>query len=418
MLENTKAATLDPHALEGLSESTARYFLSDSYQNALSLSIESCASHYGKDRVAMWRYLTDGHRAALSLKNRGPVKFDVDGNLDAEIRSAYSKYGFYIFEDIVSLDELADLEASLSAMRENFPVSNGAAVDSKGRPALGSQCKIPNLNWAKPLTDPLGGTGLLNGRHQVKIFEPEAATNAPEFAPFILTGHLQFSDATLRAYANPKLLKIAAAINGDDFAPFHESIFFKDPGLGAAVSWHQDGDTHWDNPDFHEDIHGFNFMLQVYGSTAVNGVWVIPGTHKDGKIDIKGMVAEQGSERLAGAVPMVCKPGDVVMCNRQIVHGSFANTGFETRVTVNFGFHRRASVLNVMGAGMHSKAVVYTDELIRNRSLPLGYAIAARQQKYPNELPFKYEPLAEQKFVFDEASREKIIDYNLQDLSI
>ena len=48
-------------------------------------------------------------------------------------------------------------------------------------------------------------------------------------------------------------------------------------GLGAAVSWHQDGDTHWDNPDAGQDSHGFNFMGQVYGSTAVNGVWVVPG---------------------------------------------------------------------------------------------------------------------------------------------
>ncbi len=401
-----------------LSATTAKYFLSDSYRSALTLSIDSCAAHYGEDRIAMSRYLTNGHNAALALNNRGPAKFDSDGNLDPEIRAAYSKHGFYIFENVVSLDELADLDAGINEMRDNFPVTAGATEDAKGRPALGTQCKMPNLNWAKPLSDPLGGTGLLNGRHQVKVFEPEAAMDAPEYAPFILTGHLQFSDATLRAYANPNLLKIAASINGEDFAPFHESIFFKDPGLGAAVSWHQDGDTHWDSPDFDEDIHGFNFMLQVYGSTAVNGVWVLPGTHKQGKVDIKKLVAEQGSERLAGAVPLVCKPGDVVMCNRQIVHGSFANTGFETRVTVNFGFHRRASVLDVMGAGMHSEAAVYTKEFIHSRSKPLGLAIAARQKQYPQETPYAYAPLAGESFVFDQNARASITDYNLQDLSI
>jgi hypothetical protein len=362
--------------------------------------------------------LTQGHHAALALGNRGPVKFDSDGHLDAGISDAYSKYGFYIFEDTVSDEELKDLEAGIQAMRDNFPVTKGAEVDAKGRPALSTQCKVPNLNWAKPLTDPLGGTGLLNGRHQVKVFEPEAAEGAPEFAPFILTGHLQFSDATLRAYANPTLLRVAAAIHGEDFAPFHESVFFKDPGLGASVSWHQDGDTHWDNPDFDEDIHGFNFMLQVYGSTAVNGVWVVPGTHKQGRLDIKTMVAENGSERLSDAVPLVCNPGDVVICNRQLVHGSFANTGFETRVTVNFGFHRRASVFNVMGAGMHSAAAVYTEELIHNRSRPLGYAIDARKQRYPDETPYEYAPLAGENFEFDENTRARLADYNLQDLSI
>ena len=62
---------------------------------------------------------------------------------------------------------------------------------------------------------------------------------------------------------------------------------------------------------------------------------------KDGKIDIKKLVSETGSERLEDAVPIVCNPGDVVICNRQILHGSFPNCGFEPRVTVNFGFHKR-----------------------------------------------------------------------------
>ena len=124
--------------------------------------------------------------------------------------------------------------------------------------------------------------------------------------------------------------------------------------MGAAVSWHQDGVTHWDNPDFDEDIHGFNFMAQVYGSTAVNGVWILPGSHKVGKLDIKALVNKAGIERLEGAVPIVCNPGDVVICNRQLLHGSFPNCGLEPRLTVNFGFHRRSSVLGVRGGGVHS----------------------------------------------------------------
>ena len=37
--------------------------------------------------------------------------------------------------------------------------------------------------------------------------------------------------------------------------------------------------------------------------------------------------------------------------NRQVLHGSFANTSKDRRVTVNFGFHKRSSVLNVLGGG-------------------------------------------------------------------
>ena len=79
--------------------------------------------------------------------------------------------------------------------------------------------------------------------------------------------------------------------------------------MGAAVSWHQDGTTHWESDDFDQNIHGFNFMAQVYGSNAVNGVWVLPGSHKLGKVDIKQLVKESGSERIDGTVPLICDPG-------------------------------------------------------------------------------------------------------------
>ena len=202
--------------------------------------------------------------------------------------------------------------------------------------------------------------------------------------------------------------------------PFNEVLFIKDPGRGAAVSWHQDGDTHWENPEFDQGIHGFNFMAQVYGSTPVNGVWVLPGTHKAGKVDITELVEQSGSERIDGAVPLVCEPGDVIICNRQLVHGSFANAGYEPRVTINFGFHRRSSVLGVKGAGIHSESVIYDEELIRKRTEVLGYALEARQQQYPDETRYQYKPFSEsgEQFVWNDAAREAIRDYNLLDLSI
>lgn len=300
-------------------------------------------------------------------------------------------------------------------MKTKFPLMPDGKANKQGNPALGSDCKAPNLIWSKPLADPLGGTPIANGRHQVKLFEPKAADNAPPASVFVMLGSLQFSDACLRVYGHPKLLKVAESINGADFAPFHECLFIKKPGLGAAISWHQDGNTHWDNPNFDLGIHGFNFMAQVHGSTAVNGVWVVPGTHKQGKLDIKHMVEESGSERLKDTVPLICNPGDVVICNRQIVHGSFANTGFEPRLTINFGFHKRSSVLNVQGAGMHCDAMFYDEALIHKRSKMIGYAIDARQQQYPKEQPYQYQPLnlEGKSLTWNEEARAAVKDYNL-----
>jgi len=386
----------------------------------ISASIDACAAHYGEDADAVREYLTQGQARALALPNRGALRFDADGNVHSDILEAYAKYGFYVFENAISPDELADLQSDMAEMRTRFPVHMGAETDAEGRPAIGVNNKAMALQWARPLSDPLGGTELANGRHQVKLFEPKAKSDAPAAAPFYLAGSLQFSPACLRLYAHPGLMKVAEAINGDDFTPFHEGLFIKDAGLGAAVSWHQDGDTHWDNPDFDRDIHGFNFMGQIYGSTAVNGVWVVPGSHKDGRADIVKMVKDAGTERLPQAVPIICNPGDVVINNRQIVHGSFANTGFEPRVTANFGFHRRSSVLNVKGAGIHAEAATFDAEFIAERSRVMGLAIAARRQRFPDEAPHDYKPLADMQtaFEYSPAAQAALLDYNLMDLSI
>ena len=383
-------------------------------------SIKACAEYYGENSNAMESYLIEGEKKALELNNRGPIKFDSNGSLCSGIRKAYSDNGFYIFENVINPEELKDIKDDLENLRSNFPTGPESNLDISGNPAFNSDSKSLTLVWSKPLGDPLGGTELANGRHQVKLFEPEAASDAPQAVPVILLGSLQFSDACLRTYAHPELLKVAESINGEDFAPFNEALFIKEPGVGAAVSWHQDGVTHWDSEDFNEDIHGFNFMVQVYGSTAVNGVWVMPGTHKVGKIDIKKLVAESGSERLEGAVPIVCNPGDAVICNRQLLHGSFPNCGFEKRVTVNFGFHKRSSVLGVKGGGVHSEAQVFDDKIIERRSKSIGYAIEARKAKYKDEIPYSYKPfnVLNKEYVWNDDSRNDLKDYNLEDLSI
>ena len=386
----------------------------------ISKSIEACAAHYGEQAAAMRDYLVAGQDAALALDNRGPIEFDASGKLAQHILDAYSKYGFYVFTGVLTEEECEDIEADMVALKASFPIAPDSTVDAEGRPALGSDSLTPHLVWSKPLGDPLGGTQLANGRHQVKMFEPEAIADTPLASPFILLGSLRFSDACLRTYAHPELLRVAEAINGEDFAPFNEALFIKEPGIGAAVSWHQDGVTHWDSPDFDENIHGFNFMAQLYGSTAVNGVWVLPGSHKLGKIDIKDLVSSSKSERIEGAVPLVCDRGDVVICNRQALHGSFPNSGFEPRLTVNFGFHKRSSVLGVKGGGIHSDAQVFDDEIIARRSRVLGYAIAARKERFPEETAYEYKPFTEQSlsFVWDDAARADIHDYNRDDLSI
>jgi hypothetical protein len=376
---------------------------------------------YGEQEAAMRAYLAEGERRAFKLGNRGPIRFDANGKVHSEILEAYWRCGFYVFEGVLGAEELADIEADLHDILDRLPVRKGAALDRHGRPALGADNKAATLFWSRPLGDPAGGTDFANGRHPVKMFEPAAPQQAPEEIVYLILGSLQFSEAALRVYGHPELLAVAAAVNGEDFVPFNEALFIKAPGLGASVAWHQDGVTHWESPDFDSGSHGFNFMAQLYGCTPANGVWVVPGSHATGRADIRAMAAAAGSDRLPEAVPIVCKPGDVAITNRQAVHGSFANTSPDWRVTVNFGFHRRRSVLGVQSRGsLHGAAGVYDEARIAERARVIGYAIDARRQRFPQERPFTYQPHAQagESWRWDDRARASMKDYNLLDLSI
>ena len=364
-------------------------------------------------------YIREGERAALALPNRGPIRFDDDGNIHPEILSGFDKFGFYVLEGVLSRVELHDWEADLQVICQNLPIHKDAQIDASGRPALGIDSIGPCLVWAKPLSDPLGGTTLSGGRHPVKMEEPVWEAGMPEQIVYLIMGPLRYSDALLRISGQPHLLAIAEAINGKDFVPFNEAMWIKEPGLGSSTAWHQDGITHWSHPDWDQGIHGMTFQVLLYGSSGVNGLWVLPGSHKSGKIDLQALADAAGSDRLRGAVPYVCGPGDVVIHNRQLVHGAFANTSKDFRVSFTFGTHRRSSILDVE-AGLHNTTAVYDAARILERSRMIGYAIDARRQYFPEETPYCYKPLlgVDDARVWSPEAKALLSNYNLLDLSI
>ena len=344
---------------------------------------------------------------ALALGNRGPLKVDADGRVDQAILDAYWRVGFYVFEGVLEAAEVAVLQREFAELTARAPTSSQSEIDAAGRPAFGDEGQRKLFRFAKPLTDPYGATDTTNGRYQVRMREPKRPADAPPEVLLQIGGILQFSDATLRIYGHPGLMAVTEAVNGPDFTPFTEVIWIKQARLGAAVSWHQDGTTHWNSPALDQGTHGFNYMVNLFPTKPENALWVVPGTHKGGKADIKGMMAEIGSDRLAGAVPMLCKPGDVALCNRQVVHGSFPNTSDTPRATYVFGFHRRTSVDGVKGWAPEP----YNDDSIRRTSRIIPLAIDARHQHYPDEKPYVYQPFAEEPIHFDETTRRDILHH-------
>lgn len=371
----------------------------------------------------MGDYFSQGEARARSLPNRGPLRFTAEGEIHPDILKAFWRYGFYVLEGVLRDGEVEDLRRDFNAMMQRAPTHAGALTDAQGRPSIDQEFERATFQFAKPLSDPMGATDSTGGRYPVKMREFEAPQDAPDQVVLQISGSLQMVDANLRLYGHPGLMRLAEAINGPDFVPFTDAIWVKPAHYGAAVSWHQDGVTHWENPALDAGTHGFNFMAQLYATNPVNALWIVPESHDSGKADIPGLIAENGgSDQLPQAVPLLCNAGDVAVCSRQMVHCSFPNRSSQPRVTYVFGFHRRASVEGVKGWDFRGKTKIsYDHERIHSRSRIIQLAIDARQQYYPDEAPYTYAPMQGnvERLRWSETTRETVLkNYNQQDLGI
>ena len=83
---------------------------------------------------------------------------------------------------------------------------------------------------------------------------------------------------------------------------------------------------------------------------------------------------------MALASPMPCRCIAMLTmshCEPAGLHGSFANTSDDLRISLTFGFHRHRSVLGATGALSESESVRYDEERIAKRSAVIGVAIDA-----------------------------------------
>lgn len=111
----------------------------------------------------------------------------------------------------------------------------------------------------------------------------------------------------------------------------------------------------------------------------------------------------------------------MIISNRQLVHGSFANTSPDRRVTVNFGFLPRRSVLNVTAAKLDGEVETYDAARLHRRSRMIAIAIDARQQRFPREPRYVYRPLLGEEDLnrWNEDVRRTVVkDYNRLDVHI
>ena len=109
---------------------------------------------------AMSDYGRRAEARAYALGNRGPIRTGADGKLLPEILESYWTHGFYVFRGVVGAEELGELRADIDDVLSHAPVACPMPRSmSAGRTATLDHGIIkPPYRWAKPLSDPVGGT--------------------------------------------------------------------------------------------------------------------------------------------------------------------------------------------------------------------------------------------------------------------
>lgn len=135
------------------------------------------------------------------------------------------------------------------------------------------------------------------------------------------------------------------ALLGDEILQYNEAYVTKPPRIGQTVHWHQD-------PSFKvkkapDPIATCDVYLD-YADEENGCLWVIPGSHKHGVIDVAPLVEKHGFD-LPGAIPVRMSPGDVAFHDNGTLHGSKENKSDRYRRIVYLAFQtvRQARLADV-----------------------------------------------------------------------
>jgi phytanoyl-CoA hydroxylase len=144
--------------------------------------------------------------------------------------------------------------------------------------------------------------------------------------------------ASLELLGSPSILGIAESLAGPDFVPTYESMVIKSAGDAAPVPWHQDA--------IHARRHRL-FNVDVYLDASRSGagaLHVIPGSQRS-RTDACAL-AETHGWALPGAIEVEMEPGDVLVHDDMVVHGSPPVSGKALRRTIYLEFRAAQSILD------------------------------------------------------------------------
>ena len=143
--------------------------------------------------------------------------------------------------------------------------------------------------------------------------------------------------ASLELLGSPAVLGIVESLAGRNFVPTYESLVFKDRGDGAAIDWHQDAVHPRNHRIFNVDVY---LDASRIGEGALR---VAPGSHR-APVDVCQLQEEYGWDA-PGVVQVELEPGDVLVHDVMVVHGSEAVTGNRLRRTIYYEFRAAEQIL-------------------------------------------------------------------------
>lgn len=185
--------------------------------------------------------------------------------------------------------------------------------------------------------------------------------------------HNKGEPASLELLGCPQVLGVAESLCGRNFVPTYESMVFKQEGDGQAIVWHQDA------------IHPRNyriFNLDVYldPSLADSGALRVLAKTQTEKQDHCKLTDEYGWNP-PNVIVVEMQPGDVLLHDVMVVHGSPAIEGKSMRRTLYYEFRGAEEILE---EGPWDRA--WIDK--RMRLIPV--ALRRHQEAFPNAAQFAW----------------------------
>ncbi len=190
--------------------------------------------------------------------------------------------------------------------------------------------------------------------------------------------HDKGQSASLELLGSPQVLAVAESLCGQNFVPTYESMVFKEEKDGAPIIWHQDA-VHPRNYRI------FNYDVYLDPSTADNGALRVLAQTQGYKQDFCQLEKDYGWNP-PNVVVVEMQPGDVLLHDVMVAHGSPEVEGKARRRTIYYEFRAAEQILS---------EGPWDSEWInrRLRLIPLG--LDAYERRYPEADPFAWQ-IAEQ----------------------